>query len=75
MLAGSEPLATVDLDRARALLKASDYRGEAIVLLNPKDFPHLDAASNVTKRTLRRIGMKVRMHNVSWRELSDRRAN
>ena len=75
VLAGSEPLATVDLDRARALLKASDYRGERIDLLNPKDFPHLAAASKVTKRTLRRIGMKVRMHNVSWRELSGRRPN
>ena len=75
VLAGSEPLATVDLDRAKALLKASDYRGERIVLLNPKDFPHLAAASKVTKDTLRRIGMKVRVQNVSWKELSARRPN
>ena len=60
VLAGSEPLATVDLDRAKALLKASSYRGETIVLMNPRDFHALAAASKVTARTLRRIGMKVR---------------
>ena len=75
VLDGSEPLATVDLDRAKALLKASDYRGEHVVLMNPKDFPHLDAAAKVTKDTLRRIGMKVRVRNVSWKQLSARRPN
>ena len=75
VLAGSEPLATLDLDRARELLKASGYRGQRIVLMNPKDFPHLAAASNVTKATLRRIGMKVRVDNVSWKQLAERRLN
>lgn len=75
VLAGSETLATVDLDRAKALLDASSYRGERIVLLNPKDFHHLDAAAKVTAKTLRRIGMKVKVDSVSWNQLSERRAN
>ena len=75
VLDGSEPLATVDLDRAKELLAASDYQGERIILMNPKDFPHLAAASKVTARTLKRIGMKVRVQNVRWKELSERRAN
>ena len=75
VLAGSEPLATVDRDRAKALLKASSYRGEKIVLMNPKDFYALAAASRVTVRTLRRIGMRVQVDKVSWKTLTERRAN
>ena len=74
VLDGSENLAAVDLERAKALLAASDYDGEPIVLMNPKDFPALAAAAKVTKRTLAQIGMKVRMQAVSWGELSERRA-
>ena len=73
--AGAEALATVDLARAKALLDASSYRGERVVLMNPKDFPHLGAAAQVTAKTLRRIGMKVKVDKVSWNQLSERRAN
>ena len=75
VLAGSEALATVDLDRAKALLDASSYQGERVVLMNPKDFAHLAAAAEVTAKTLRRIGMKVKVDKVSWNQLSERRAN
>ena len=75
VLAGSEPLATVDLDRAKATLAASGYRGERIVLLNPKAFHFLAAAAQVTADTLRRLGMKVKVRNVSWKQLTERRAN
>ena len=75
VLDGSEPLANVDLEQAKALLKASSYDGKRVILMNPKDFPALTAAAKVTKRTLNRIGMKVRVDHVSWGELSERRTN
>ena len=71
---GSEALASVDLERAKALLKEAGYTRERIIVLNPKDFHHLDAAAKTTAATLKRIGMRVKLQNVSWRQLTERRA-
>ena len=75
VLEGSEALAGVDLDQAKELLREAGYKRERIIILNPKDFHHLDAAARVTADTLKRIGMRVKVQNVSWRKLTERRAN
>ena len=73
-LAGSEPLATVDLEKAKALLAESGYAGEKVVLMKPKGFHSLAAAADVTAETLQRIGMNVDVQEVKWGTLAERRA-
>ena len=73
-LAGSEPLATVDIERAKALLGESSYAGEKVVLMKPKGFHSLAAAADVTAQTLQRIGMRVDVQEVNWGTLTERRA-
>ena len=73
-VAGSEALSGVDLEKAKALLAESGYDGKKVVLMKPRGFHSLEAAADVTARTLERIGMKVKVQAVSWGTLSERRA-
>ena len=71
---GVEALETVDLDKARALLKEAGYNGEKIILMQPTDIPVLNTASLVTAQVLRDIGMEVEVQAMDWSTLTSRRA-
>ncbi len=72
--AGVEALDTVDLERAKALLREGGYRGEKIVLMQPTDIPVLNNASLVTAQLLRDLGMDVDVQAMDWSTLTSRRA-
>jgi peptide/nickel transport system substrate-binding protein len=63
-----------DPEAAKRALAAAGYRGEKVVILSPTDFPTLNALSEVTADTLRRIGMNVDLQSMDWGTLVQRRA-
>ena len=71
---GTEALAAVDLEKAKALLKEAGYKGEKIILMQPTDIPVLNGASLVTAQMLRSIGMDVEVQAMDWSTLTSRRA-
>lgn len=72
---GSEVMKTGDLDAAKKALKAAGYNGAPVVILNPTDIPVLAAFTQVTADTLRKIGMKVEVRDMTWDRLLEQRAN
>jgi len=62
-----------DLARAKALLKDSGYKGEAVVILHPTDLPILSSFASITAQALRDIGMKVDIQSMDWTTLLARR--
>jgi peptide/nickel transport system substrate-binding protein len=73
-MVGTEALKSVNLDKARQLLKEAGYKGEKIVLMQPTDIPVLNNASLVTAQVLRDIGMDVEVQAMDWSTLTSRRA-
>jgi peptide/nickel transport system substrate-binding protein len=61
------------LDRAKAALAASGYRGERIVIINPTDFPLIGPHGQVTADLLRRLGMNVELAESDWGTVVQRR--
>jgi peptide/nickel transport system substrate-binding protein len=61
------------LDRARAALSASGYRGEKVVVINPTDFPLIGPHGLITADALRRIGMNVELAESDWGTVVQRR--
>ena len=61
------------LDRARAALQASGYRGEKVVIINPTDFPLIGPHGQITADRLRRIGMNVELAETDWGTVVQRR--
>ena len=64
----------MDIKKARTLLAQARYDGEKVVLMKPKGLHSLEAAADVTARTLQRIGMDVDIQEVTWTTLTERRA-
>ena len=63
-----------NLDRARAALQASGYRGERVVIINPTDFPLIGPHGQLTADRLRRIGFNVELADTDWGTVVQRRA-
>ena len=61
------------LDRAKAALAASGYRGERVVIINPTDFPLIGPHGQVTADLLRRMGMNVDLAESDWGTVVQRR--
>jgi len=61
------------LDRAKAALAASGYRGEKVVIINPTDFPLIGPHGQVTADVLRRLGMNVELAESDWGTVVQRR--
>jgi peptide/nickel transport system substrate-binding protein len=61
------------LDRAKAALAASGYRGEKVVIINPTDFPLIGPHGQITADVLRRIGMNVELAESDWGTVVQRR--
>ncbi len=64
-----------DMDKAKAMLKASGYNGEKIVILSPSDVPTIGPMGEVTFDLLKQAGMNVELAAVDWATLTNRRAN
>lgn len=62
------------LDRARAALQASGYRGEKVVIINPTDFPLIGPHGQLTADRLRRIGFNIELADTDWGTVVQRRA-
>lgn len=71
---GTEPLAKVDREMAKKLLKEAGYNGEKIILMQPTDIPVLNNATLVTAQMLRDIDMNVEVQAMDWSTLTSRRA-
>ena len=63
-----------NLDRARAALAASGYRGEKVVIINPTDFPLIGPHGQLTADRLRRIGFNIELADTDWGTVVQRRA-
>jgi peptide/nickel transport system substrate-binding protein len=64
-----------DMDKAKAMLKASGYNGEKVVIINPTDFVSIGPLGDVTYDTLKRLGMNVEMVATDWGTVVQRRAS
>jgi peptide/nickel transport system substrate-binding protein len=72
--AGSAALAG-NLDRAKAILKESSYKGEKVVIISPTDIPTNHVQSLVTEDLLKRLGMNVELVATDWGSVLARRAS
>lgn len=73
--AGSEVMATGNVEAAKKALQAAGYDGTPVVLLNPVDAPVMSALTQITAELLQKIGMKVQVENLDWASLLERRNN
>jgi peptide/nickel transport system substrate-binding protein len=64
-----------DLTEATAMLKASGYNGEKVVVINPTDFAQIHPLGVVTADTLKKIGMNVDLQETDWGTVVQRRAS
>ena len=67
---GPKPVAEV-----QAMLKASGYSGEKVVLLHPTDQPFYDAMSQVAAATLQKVGVNVDDQSMDWGTVVQRRTS
>ena len=74
--AGAGPLkGKRDLDKAKALVKESGYKGEKIVLMPATDQSIVHAQALVTAEALRKIGLNVDLQAMDWGTLITRRTS
>ena len=64
-----------DIGKARAMLQASGYNGEKVVLLNPTDLTTVGPLGDVTHDLLVKIGMNVEMMATDWGTVVQRRVS
>lgn len=72
--AGSDVMATGDIETAKQALAKSGYDGTEVLLMHPTDIPVLSAFSQVTAQKLRRTGFNVKVEAMDWSTLTSRRA-
>jgi peptide/nickel transport system substrate-binding protein len=64
-----------DMGKARAMLKASAYDGEKVVIISPTDVPTIGPMGDVTYDLLKRLGMTAELVPTDWATLMNRRAS
>jgi peptide/nickel transport system substrate-binding protein len=62
-----------DLEAARAAVRASGYKGEKAVIINPTDYPSIGPHGQLTADLLRRIGVNVELQEMDWGSVLQRR--
>lgn len=72
--AGSDAM-LANLDKAKAMLAASGYKGEKVVIISPQDLAYLAVLGPVTEDLLRRLGMNVELVSTDWGTVLARRAS
>jgi len=71
--AGAKGLRGVDIDKAKALLKAAGYNGERVVFMNATDLPVNNAATLAIAENMKRAGINVDVPAMDWATLTQRR--
>lgn len=61
--------------KASEALKASGYKGEKCVIINPTDFPDIAPLGHVSADALRKIGMNVDLAETDWGTVVQRRGS
>jgi len=64
-----------DVDKAKALVKESGYKGEKIILMTATDQPIVHSQALVTQELLRKIGLNVELAASDWGTLITRRSS
>ena len=64
-----------DLDKAKALIKESGYKGEKIVVLDATDQPIVHSQTLITTELLRKLGLNVELQAGDWGTLITRRSS
>ena len=67
------PWREANLEKAKALLAESGYRGEPILLLDPADQADIHTLALITADQLRRIGANVQVQTMDWSTIITRR--
>lgn len=62
-------------EKAKAMLKASGYKGEPVVLLHPTDLSMLAKAPLAAAQLLRQAGFNVDLQSMDWATFASRRHN
>ena len=62
-----------NLDKAKAMLKASGYNGEKVVIISPSDFVTIGPWGDVTYDILKQMGMNVELVQTDWGTVTQRR--
>jgi len=62
-----------DLEAAKAAVRASGYKGEKAVIINPTDYPSIGPHGQLTADLLRRIGVNVELQEMDWGSVLQRR--
>ena len=74
--AGLEPLiGTRDLNRVKAEIAASGYKGEKIVMLGAVDYPATNGLALVGSDLFKKLGLNIDYQPVDWGTTIQRRAN
>ena len=74
--AGSEALTGKrDIERAKALVKESGYKGEKVILMSATDQPIVHSQALVTQDILKKIGLNVELAASDWGTLITRRGS
>ncbi len=64
-----------DTERARREIRQAGYGGEAVVVMNPTDYPRISALANVAADMLKRCGLNVDLQDMDWGTVIQRRAS
>jgi peptide/nickel transport system substrate-binding protein len=72
---GLGPRTPRDLDTAVAAVRASGYRGERAVLINPTDLPAVRPHGQLLADLLTRIGIRTELQEMDWGSVLRRRAS
>jgi peptide/nickel transport system substrate-binding protein len=64
-----------DYDKVKRDLLTAGYKGEAIALMVPQDFPWIKAVSDVAADMMKRVGMNVDYQATDWGTVVQRRAS
>ncbi len=64
-----------DLAKAKAMVAASGYKGEPVVVLDPTDYAVIHAMTLVTADRLKAIGFNVDLQAMTWSLVVGRRSN
>ncbi len=64
----------VDMEKVRADIKASGYKGEPVVVMGATDFPIINAIVNVGVDMMKKAGVNVDYQAVDWGTVVQRRA-
>jgi peptide/nickel transport system substrate-binding protein len=66
---------TAGVEKIAAMIRASGYAGEKIVLMHPTDQPFYDAMTSVVAATLKKVGLNVEDAAMDWGSVVQRRAS